>query len=59
MARFFTSDQHFGCPAGLYYIFGRPFSNSEEQDYMIVQNWNDVVSDGDDVYILGDVSVGG
>jgi calcineurin-like phosphoesterase family protein len=58
MARFFTSDQHFGCPAGLYYIFGRPFANSTEQDYAIVQNWNDVVSYEDDVYILGDISVG-
>jgi calcineurin-like phosphoesterase family protein len=58
VARFFTSDQHFGCPAGLYYIFDRPFRNVDEQDYVMVQNWNSVVGKDDDVYILGDVSVG-
>jgi calcineurin-like phosphoesterase family protein len=56
MARFFTSDQHLACPPSVYYILGRKFS-LEEHDYVIAQNWDDVVGPDDEVYILGDIVV--
>lgn len=36
----------------------RPFADLEEMHQVIKQNWNAVVSEQDDVYIIGDVSFG-
>lgn len=36
----------------------RGFSCAEEQDELIVSNWNRVVKKGDVVYILGDITMG-
>ena len=37
----------------------RGFSSIEEMNDAIEQNWNDLVNDDDEVYILGDLMVGG
>jgi calcineurin-like phosphoesterase family protein len=52
---YFIADLHFGHANCLAYD-NRPFSTVEEQDEFIIKAWNDVVSAGDDVYILGDIS---
>lgn len=52
---YFISDLHFGHNNILKYD-SRPFQNTDEMDEKIISNWNDTVTDNDDVYILGDVS---
>lgn len=54
-----TSDCHFGhlnilkyCPET------RPFETIEEHDQAIIDNWNSVVEDGDDVIVVGDFFMG-
>lgn len=37
----------------------RPFSSIEEQNECIVKNWNSRITNGDVVYILGDISMRG
>jgi calcineurin-like phosphoesterase family protein len=39
--------------------FLRPFKTIEEHDNAILENWNKVVKPNDNVWVLGDVSVGG
>jgi calcineurin-like phosphoesterase family protein len=51
----FTSDLHFG-HANVIRYGKRPFANPEEMDAEIVKRWNDLVSLGDEVWVLGDVS---
>ena len=53
---FFTSDLHFGHKNVIEYS-KRPFSSVEEMDEMLISNWNNVVSQQDEVYLLGDVSL--
>ncbi len=36
----------------------RPFSSVREMNWFIVDNWNSIVRDDDDVYFLGDLSFG-
>lgn len=50
MSKFYIADPHFGKVAK-----NRPFQTADEQDQVIMQNWNSVVTDEDEVYILGDV----
>lgn len=52
---YFISDLHFGHSNILRYD-NRPFSNTDEMDKTIIENWNNTVKEKDDVYILGDVS---
>lgn len=59
MAIFLTSDCHFNhkniveyCPES------RPFETVQEMNEAIIKNWNKVVSDKDDVYVLGDFFMG-
>ena len=57
MNKFFTSDLHFGHKNILGFAKPRPFSTIEEHDQAIIDNWNSVVKQEDDVYIIGDISL--
>jgi calcineurin-like phosphoesterase family protein len=51
---FLTSDTHFGHSKE--FLWGpRGFSSSREHDIEIIRNWNSVVAEDDDVYVLGDL----
>ncbi|MXW42382.1 MAG: metallophosphoesterase [Acidimicrobiia bacterium] len=55
--RWYTSDHHFGH----FNIIGysnRPFISTAEMDQTMVERWNDVVGDADEVWILGDLVMG-
>ena len=54
---FFTSDQHFG-HANIIQYCNRPFSSVEEMDVEMIKRWNEVISDDDIVYHLGDFTLG-
>lgn len=57
MKIFVTSDLHFGHRNILKLGNGRPFATIEEHDEALIENWNKVVSAGDMVFILGDLSL--
>ena len=50
---YYIADTHFG-HANIIRLCRRPFADAEEMDTAIIDNWNAVVTDSDDVYILGD-----
>lgn len=50
---FYTSDLHLG-NANIIRYENRPWETVEEMDAGLIANWNEVVSSGDDVYVLGD-----
>lgn len=51
---YFTSDLHFA--HNKEFLYGsRGFSCIEEHDLAVVNNWNNTVTDDDDIYLLGDV----
>ncbi|WP_420431935.1 metallophosphoesterase [Candidatus Poriferisocius sp.] len=58
MGRRYTSDQHFGHTNIIGYC-GRPFADADAMDKEMVARWNDVVADEDEVWILGDLVMGG
>lgn len=52
-----TSDLHFGHDKA--FCYGpRGFDSVEEMNEAIVRNWNELVEDEDDVYVLGDLMLG-
>ena len=53
MQTFFTSDTHFDDELALSY-FGRPFRSVDEMNAALVERWNNVITDNDTVYHLGD-----
>lgn len=53
MKIWFTSDTHFGSERTLQ-LSKRPFNSVEEMDQTMVNNWNNVVSEHDIVFHLGD-----
>lgn len=58
---FFISDMHFGhanmCTFKNYDgTKARNFNSFEEADEVMIENWNDVVSESDVVYVLGDIA---
>lgn len=55
--RFFTSDLHLG-HARINELAGRPFDSTYEMNYELVDNWNNIVAPGDQVFILGDLAMG-
>ena len=50
---FYISDTHFN-HSNIIDFDGRPFSNVDEMNETLINNWNSVVKRGDQVYILGD-----
>jgi calcineurin-like phosphoesterase family protein len=52
--KFYTSDLHFGHD-NIIRLCRRPFKNSQEMKYKLIQNWNKKVKPDDEVYILGDL----
>ena len=57
MNTFFTADTHFNHRNIINYC-KRPFTSVEEMDETLIQNWNNVVGEGDVVYHLGDFCFG-
>ena len=57
MQTFFTSDSHFDDELAISY-FSRPFHNVDEMNAVMVDRWNQVVTDQDVVYHLGDFTPG-
>jgi calcineurin-like phosphoesterase family protein len=55
---YFTSDLHFGHQNIIKYC-DRPWATSAEMDLALVKNWNNVVSNDDTVWVLGDISLSG
>lgn len=57
MTTFFTSDLHLG-HARICELAGRPFASVREHDDELVRRWNEVVHEGDEVVVLGDLAMG-
>lgn len=55
--RWWTSDHHFG-HANIIKYSNHPFADLDEMNEAMVDRWNDVVADGDDVWIVGDLVLG-
>jgi calcineurin-like phosphoesterase family protein len=50
---YFTADTHF-CHGNIIGSCYRPFKDVYEMNKAMIQNWNSIVTDYDEVYILGD-----
>lgn len=55
---FFTSDTHF-CHTNIIKLCGRPFSDAEEMNEVLIKNWNNTVGPNDIIYHLGDFCFAG
>ncbi len=51
---YYFADSHLG-HANIIRMNNRPFSNIDEMNQTIINNWNQVVSNNDDIYIVGDL----
>lgn len=54
---YFTSDLHLGHNKDFCYA-ARGFNNIQEHDQTIIKNYNSIVNEEDEVYILGDLMLG-
>ena len=52
---YFIADTHFG-GENIRRYENRPFLNTEEMDEKLIENWNNIVTAEDTVYVLGDFS---
>ena len=52
---YYIADLHLG-HANIIKHSKRPFDNVLEMDKVLIENWNRVITDKDDVYILGDLA---
>ncbi len=52
-----TSDLHLGHDREFIYR-PRGFNSIDEMNEQIVKNWNSVIDEGDDIYVLGDIMLG-
>ena len=50
---YYTSDLHFG-HKNIIYLDKRPFTDRDEMDRALIENWNSRVGKDDTVYIVGD-----
>ena len=57
MARFFTSDLHLG-HANIIGYTGRPYDSVEQMNADLVERWNSLVGEHDEVWVLGEVAMG-
>ena len=55
---YLTSDLHFNHNKEFVYA-ARGFSNVQEMNEDIIQTWNGIVTMEDDIYVLGDMCLGG
>lgn len=51
---FFTSDPHF-CHSKPFLYSPRGFNSVEEMNESIINNWNEIITNNDIVYVLGDI----
>jgi calcineurin-like phosphoesterase family protein len=54
---YFTSDTHWG-HANIIKYCNRPYDTIEEMDAALIKRWNDLVTDKDTVFHLGDIAMG-
>ena len=57
MAIYLTADLHFGHDKSFIWK-ERGFNSVKEMNWVLLRNWNSVVTDEDDVYVLGDLMLG-
>jgi calcineurin-like phosphoesterase family protein len=57
MTIWFTSDLHFG-HANIIKYCKRPYSNVDDMNEALIDNWNSIVQKDDIVYVLGDFAYG-
>jgi calcineurin-like phosphoesterase family protein len=57
VTRWFTADLHLG-HANIIRYCDRPFASVGAMDRALVERWNEVVADGAEVWVLGDVAMG-
>lgn len=55
---YFTADCHFHHKNVIKYC-DRPFADVDEMNRVLIENWNNVVKENDEVYILGDFTFKG
>lgn len=53
---YFTSDQHFG-HANIIKYCQRPYTDVYQMNQSLIDNYNEIVQDDDEVYMLGDISM--
>lgn len=51
---YLTSDTHF-CHNKDFLYKPRGFNSIQEHDEQIIKNWNEIITDEDEIYILGDL----
>ena len=55
---YYVADMHLG-HENIIRLCNRPFKNADEMDEVLINNYNSIVTDEDDVYFIGDFSFKG